>query len=295
MSTLFVHYGDDWIRGSERVLLDILGGLDRTRFRPLVWCNAAAMEQEVAALGVPVVRADFAHIEPEAPLGAGLAGVRRLVREGRSLVRAHRIGLIHANGGAPTQWMVPVARLEGVPLVAHLHSYYKSHYRHLYLLHEADVVVGCSRYVLEGVAADGVRESRLRVLHNGVSPERLRAFPAASRPAGDGPVLTSLGSLIGRKGHDVTLRALRLLRERGHAPTLLVFGSGPERASLEALAGELGVSDLVTWMGDRPEAPAFLRDATDVLVHAARDEAFGLALLEAGEMGLACVATQVGG
>jgi glycosyltransferase involved in cell wall biosynthesis len=179
--------------------------------------------------------------------------------------------------------------------VAHLHSYYKSHYRHLYLLHEADVVVGCSRYVLEGVAADGVRESRLRVLHNGVSPERLRAFPAASRPAGDGPVLTSLGSLIGRKGHDVTLRALRLLRERGHAPTLLVFGSGPERASLEALAGELGVSDLVTWMGDRPEAPAFLRDATDVLVHAARDEAFGLALLEAGEMGLACVATQVGG
>ncbi|MDG2670917.1 glycosyl transferase, partial [Vibrio parahaemolyticus] len=34
---LYVHYGDNWIRGSEVVLLDLILGIDRDKFEPIVW------------------------------------------------------------------------------------------------------------------------------------------------------------------------------------------------------------------------------------------------------------------
>ncbi|WP_280205794.1 hypothetical protein [Aeromonas veronii] len=48
---LLVHYGEDWIRGSERCLLDLLAHLDRSRFTPLLWCNSPTLAAEAAPSG----------------------------------------------------------------------------------------------------------------------------------------------------------------------------------------------------------------------------------------------------
>ena len=49
---LFVHYGDEWFRGSEQLLLDLLTNLDPSRVQPFVWCNGAAMETAARAAGI---------------------------------------------------------------------------------------------------------------------------------------------------------------------------------------------------------------------------------------------------
>ena len=58
-TVLFTHYGDNWIRGSERFLLDLLSHLDSSRFRPIVWCNSEIMANEVRHLDVPLIQSEF--------------------------------------------------------------------------------------------------------------------------------------------------------------------------------------------------------------------------------------------
>jgi len=73
---------------------------------------------------------------------------------------------------------------------------------------------------------------------------------------------------------------------------LVVLGEGPERASLTRLAAELGVENALHLPGRVPDVAAWLRRAA-LLVHPARWEGFGLALLEAMLSARPVVATRV--
>lgn len=96
-------------------------------------------------------------------------------------------------------------------------------------------------------------------------------------------VLLCVCRLEPQKGVDVAIRALEEIPD-AH---LVVLGEGPQRAELEQLAG-----DRVHLLGRVPDVAAWLRRA-DVLVHPARWEGFGLALLEAMLASLPVVATRV--
>ncbi len=61
---------------------------------------------------------------------------------------------------------------------------------------------------------------------------------------------------------------------------LLVLGEGPDRAELTGLAAELGVGDRLLLPGRVGDVAALYRRA-DLVVHPARWEGFGLAMLEA--------------
>ena len=56
---LFTHFGDDWIRGSERCLLDLLQYLNDDQYTSIVWCNSNVMEREVKKLGITVIKSEF--------------------------------------------------------------------------------------------------------------------------------------------------------------------------------------------------------------------------------------------
>ncbi len=106
----------------------------------------------------------------------------------------------------------------------------------------------------------------------------------------DVPLLLAVCRLEPQKGVDVAVRALARLREVEPAAELVVLGEGPERGRLEGLARELDVP--VHLLGRVPDVAAWLSRA-DVLVHPARWEGFGLALLEAMLAQLPVVATRV--
>jgi glycosyltransferase involved in cell wall biosynthesis len=54
---------------------------------------------------------------------------------------------------------------------------------------------------------------------------------------------------IPKKGLDVTLRAIKLLRDKAIPVSLTLAGEGPEEPSLRALARELGIADQVVLTG----------------------------------------------
>jgi glycosyltransferase involved in cell wall biosynthesis len=155
--------------------------------------------------------------------------------------------------------------------------------------------------VVQEVLDDGLPASRATVIYNGIDPVRLSAGEAKALRAALGipprdVVLAAVGSLIPRKGVDVLLAALALLRQRGpsnYRHHLLVVGEGPERPTLQALAVSLGVEKATHFLGERADVGAVLRDATDIAVSASRQETLGLSLLEAALCGLPVVATAI--
>ena len=130
----------------------------------------------------------------------------------------------------------------------------------------------------------GLPADKLTTIHYGLD-EPPPAWGETELALPDGPVLAAILRLVPQKGVDVAVRALA-----GLDATLVVLGEGPEREPLESLARELGVRLLLP--GRVGDVAAVLRRA-DALVHPARWEGFGLALLEAMLCSLPVVASRV--
>lgn len=95
--------------------------------------------------------------------------------------------------------------------------------------------------------------------------------------------------LIYRKGVDLMLRALALLPS---AYRLFIVGDGPSRDAFVRLAGQLGVSDRVTFAGQRQDAHRYL-PYYDIYALPSRAEGFPLALLEAAAYGVKVVSSDL--
>jgi glycosyltransferase involved in cell wall biosynthesis len=136
----------------------------------------------------------------------------------------------------------------------------------------------------------GLPPEKVETIHYGLDelPAPWGTNPPDAVPDG-ARVLLAVSRLTAQKGVDVAIRALASLSED---TVLVVLGEGPERGELERLARELGVEQRVFLLGRVPDVAAWLRRAS-VLVHAARWEGFGLAVLEAMLAGLPVVASDV--
>jgi glycogen(starch) synthase len=124
-----------------------------------------------------------------------------------------------------------------------------------------------------------------------VVPSGVRGPAFTAAPTG-GAGIVFVGRLHAQKGVDTLVRAAALLPG---VPVTLA-GDGPERAAVELLARQLGVTDRVRVTGFRPhrEVPALLAGA-DVVVLPSRYEELGTALVEAMAAGRPVVASAVGG
>jgi glycosyltransferase involved in cell wall biosynthesis len=128
------------------------------------------------------------------------------------------------------------------------------------------------RFCLEQV---GLPPRKLQVVHYGL--DELPSPWAENPPLALGrPLLLAVCRLEAQKGLETAVRALADLP----GATLLVLGEGADRTALEALASSLGVRDRMLLPGRVGDVTALYTRA-DILVHPARWEGFGLAMLEA--------------
>ena len=135
------------------------------------------------------------------------------------------------------------------------------------------------------------------VLYPGTHPDRF--VPPAVLPTGP-PVLLTVALLVHRKGIDIVLLTLPSLLDRTPDLQYWIVGNGPERASLEQQAQELGVLHAVRFVGEvsDTELPEIYRRATAFVMpsradyHAGSVEGFGIVYLEASASGLPVVAAR---
>ena len=165
------------------------------------------------------------------------------------------------------------------------------------------IIATCSDEVFE-LKAMGIPPGRISIAPCGVDVDLFPGSGPADRHEGTHRIL-SVGRLVPRKGVDVVIRALPLLRNAGFPDVeLVVVGGGDatetetdsETRRLLAIASELGVRQQVTFRGQVPREamPGIFRSA-DVVVCTPWYEPFGIVPLEAMACGIPVVAAAVGG
>jgi glycosyltransferase involved in cell wall biosynthesis len=189
------------------------------------------------------------------------------------------------------------ARLAGTPVVVTSeHSIGETHLerrrmtlgvRALYLGTEllSDATIAVSDAVAYRLAKWGVPGRKIEVIPNGLDFSRvgfdrgLRArFRAEFGLPQDAYVIGVLGRLDPNKRFDLVIRSAAPLLDKKHR--LLIVGDGAIRSDLELEAKRHGVTDLVTFTGERHDVAAAL-SAMDLFVASSAQETFGLSVLEA--------------
>lgn len=222
---------------------------------------------------------------------------------------ARRADVLHAQTFASAPPGMLARRLYRKPLVLTLHT---SHFLRLArkaawrpvlrrIIAAADWLLAASEEIRD-VALELYAHPRAEALANGVDTELFR--PLRLQPQnGSAPVPRALGRrriivprrLFAKNGVEYLVRALPLMRRELDVEALVV-GDGPERQRLEALAAQLGVVEVVRFLGARPNAemPALLSSA-EVAVVPSLVEATSVAALEAMSCGVPVAASRVGG
>jgi glycosyltransferase involved in cell wall biosynthesis len=142
----------------------------------------------------------------------------------------------------------------------------------------------------------GLPANKVTVIHNGIflSPfvrpadTELRAKLGATNGR---PIVLTLARLDQQKGHRYLLQAVPLVPD-----ALFVFaGDGPERASLEAQARQLGLNDdRILFLGYRRDTPDLLA-CCDLFVLPSLFEGLPLSILEAMAASKPVIASAIGG
>lgn len=157
--------------------------------------------------------------------------------------------------------------------VARLGGYYDLKYYRGFD-HLIAIIPNISRHIIKG----GWPAERTHYIPNFcVVDEGAQPVPRADHDTPEGaPLLLALGRLHEVKALDVLLAALVEVP----GAWLWIAGEGPDRAELEALAAQLGVSDRVRFLGWRNDRTALMR-ACDMVVFPSRYEPNGTVTVEA--------------
>jgi glycosyltransferase involved in cell wall biosynthesis len=308
------HFSDsEAFGGTERALLQLLGGLDRARWRPVLFHadspGASQLAGEARALDVPTYgiaagRRDSGVLPSERSesrnlqVARGIASMapiaRALRRERASVFHAHQIWSLSCRYGIVAAALARVrARIATAQLFVEMPPLLGIDLQHALLTRCLHRHVAVSRFVA----------SRLRDRFH-VPPGKIVVIPnaatmgATARPAPrselardvGGPVVLTVARLDGQKGITHLLDAVATLPNASFA----IAGDGPNRAALEQRAATLGVSDRVRFLGHRHDVPALLA-AADLFVLPSLYEGLPLSVLEAMAAGVPVVATAIGG
>lgn len=308
---LFVHPAAE-LYGSDRALLSLLAGLDRTRFAPTVAvpCEGPLLERlaglDVPTRVMPVGRIERASLRPfqlaRLPLGA-VAALRAL----DEAFGQARLDLVHTNtlavlGGA--LW----AKLRGIPHVWHAHEIVREP------VLAAKALTGAVSLLATRVVcnSEATRQwlldhqprliERARVAPNGVrrpepDPARARALRAELGVSEQGLLVAQVGRISARKAPTLLVEAAeRAGIEGAH---YLFAGDAPpgQEGARRALEDRISDSPLLGALhlrGFREDVWSVWDGCDVAVVPSVRPESFGLVALEAGLAGKPVIVTATG-
>jgi len=283
------------IGGTERQLLALIGGLNRSRVQPYLCLldGSDELSRSLEPKDCPTLR----------------LGVRSLLRPSTvrqawrfaRFLRRERIDVVQVMFPDSTYFAVPVARLAGVPRIVRAR-------RNLgYWMKPIDRLLGrvvsrlvdvtltnCEACRKAVIRQEGARPESVVVLENGIDMEPFLRIPAPAVSENGRPRRVGMvANLRPVKGTDVFARAAAIVRSRRSDVVFEIAGAGDD-AGLVRLAERLGVRDHLRLAGHVADVPQFL-GRLDVAVLTSHSEGLSNALIEYMAAGRPIVATAVGG
>lgn len=297
--------------GTERQVVNLAQGLDRSRFDPHFACfeRWGDFLADIEAIGGPLAEYRIDRLY-------GGNTMRQQLRFARDL-RQSRIDIVHTYGFYANVFAVPAAWLAGTRVIVasirdigdHLTPAQRRVQRLACRL--ADAILVNAEAVKRWLVRDGYDGDRITVIGNGVTLSRFvtRDGDGGRRRELGFPPEASLVAVFCRlsplKGIEHFLEAAAIVARRFPHTRFAVVGEcrvihdgvaveGPYKGELEAYAARLGLGDRVVFTGFRPDVPELLAEVA-VSVLPSLSEGLSNAILEAMAAGVPVVATAVGG
>lgn len=153
----------------------------------------------------------------------------------------------------------------------------------LKVLRSAGAVVNVSSKLADACRYYLGEDPRIKVLGNGIEPGEIYSGNSILREKyADCRIILSVGSLRKTKGHDLTLRSFKTVREKFKNARLLIIGGGGEKERLMKLAAELEISEWVEFITPLPRHKVMeYMSICDLFVLPSWSEGFGIVYLEA--------------
>lgn len=313
MRVLFVNH-TALVSGAELAMLELAQGL-----APEVSCLLACPRGRLAELArerglfveeVPGTEGSLRLHPVHTPVA--VAQLARLALATRRIARRQRVDLIDAASIRAGLACALAAQMGAPPVAVHVQDVLPagpvSRATVEVLGRGTAALIASSRYTASGVAPWPARVVPLPIDLARFDPDRVdaqRARRGNGLPASSS-VLAVVGQITPWKGQDLAIRTLAALVRRGVDAHLLLVGTTTFKSratrfdnvayerELHALAGELGVSERVRFMGHRDDISELLA-ATDLLLMVSRGEPFGRVVVEAMAMGVPVLAGDEGG
>jgi glycosyltransferase involved in cell wall biosynthesis len=228
---------------------------------------------------------------------------REAVRAIRYELESLNIDLLHTHGYKADIYGFLASRRLGLPLISTCHLWTRQtlavrfyDFLDSLILRRFDAVVAVSDTIAKSLRLSGIRESKIRVIDNGIDlPHFSHAHATLAQKINKGPklVVGTVGRLVAQKGMEYFLRAAREVLPDFPNVIFVIVGGGPDRTKLEHLAKDLQIEQNVLFSGQCTDMPGAYA-SMDVFVLASIDEGMPMVILEALASKRPVVATSVG-
>jgi glycosyltransferase involved in cell wall biosynthesis len=286
--------------GTEKQLLALIQGLDRSSFSPVLCVLESTEWLETQFHACPAYEIGPLRSGDWRTLSRLLRFARFLRREGIHIVQTHfRDGNIVGILGAKlagVKHTISTRRNQG-----YWHTTGELAILRLLNRWVTRFVANAESTAKQLIQTEGVPKDAVSIIPNGVDlglfesiePTMKHAYKERAGLPPDRPVVGIVANLRPVKAVDVFIHAAAVLSRKYTDALFVIVGDGSERADLEQLALRLGVSGHVRFFGSCPHVPALL-PAFDLGVLTSHSESFSNALLEYMAAGLPVVCTDCG-
>ncbi len=282
--------------GIERVVLNLLLNLDRSRIRPVLIPGRATgtllerVPEDVPVLdlgGLPARKAVFALMRRVTECGSRIlysgTNAANMTALMAGLLLRRKVLVVPSEHTSPRVFMATSK-----------HRMLRKTAMRLLYPRAAAVAVPLAAVGEELREVLGLPRLRILVQPNPVLDARFAELvarePEIPLPEPSVPLITATGRLDEAKGFDDLIRAMALLPPLDPAPRLMIMGEGDQRPVLEGLIEQLGLQGRVLLAGHVAN-PYPVMKRSRLAVMSSRREGFGNVLIEAMACGVPVVAT----
>ncbi|WP_116813351.1 glycosyltransferase family 4 protein [Steroidobacter cummioxidans] len=311
---------DGTVGGSYFLLLDLIRGLDRSRYEPIVGFHRENyLMDQFRAAGAEVVLfdnlppVDFGALNgvlmPIKKLGNLYRGLYAQARVHAQYLREKRIDLVNLNNSMTRNhaWML-AARQVSIPCITHEMGINQSYsFLSRYFGKRLDRIISLSHAICKAMLENGgIAFPNIQVIHCGIDLTRyqIKETPAQLRqkhniPEG-APVIGVVGNIREWKGQETLIRATAILKKKYPDIRCVLVGDrgkGPNEYGdrLDRIATELDVTGNMVLAGFQRNAIDYM-ELMDVVTHTSiHPEPFGIVTLEAMSRSKPLVSTTIGG
>lgn len=225
----------------------------------------------------------------------------------KKIIKSEGIDIIHSQtrvSGVLASW---VSRKTGVPLVSTAHGFYQRRWGRRVFPGWGRFIIAISEPVRKHLIEHfGLNPERVILVHNGIDTNRRREAEGARQKAEDreqirkkyglkdGPVVGIIARLSEVKGHKYLISAMAKVKEQIPDVQLLSVGDGKIRKDLERLVRGLKIDKNVYFIPAVSDTAEPL-SVMDIFAMPSLQEGLGLSVMEAMLMGVAVIASSVGG